>query len=437
MAELYVSKPTPSIELPGNATAPFGLASLNAPGSNFASTYGYSTSKLIADEILYRIIDTAPEQYNALKVLFSKSPEGHGSDEVIWFEHPWGRPLIEANAWNHNTGVITLTGTYNTVQELPAVKGDVIKTVGETPLLVTAQTLAAGIADSSTLTVISQTGGSLTAGLISSGDYLALQGPIIADGMNDFYHYDRINPDEKYNYIQRFQRNIRFSTWELAKYKSKGLTDFLEFNKKESLRQLRTDMFSFAMNGTRGEFLIPGSVSGNYSAKCTEGYFQTMSRAGSLNATVSLSGLPTAFEYLAHASNYKREGGTRFVYATDANLFQLSKAYKDEKTRYTPESKLADLNLEQIVLGTARFVLVPCELFKEESVFPTTWADRFLVIDQEMVTPIIFNQFPMMDGGETINKQRGSREDFTDWWIQAQLGVKFANPLGSFYIDIA
>jgi len=111
-------------------------------------------------------------------------------------------------------------------------------------------------------------------------------------------------------------------------------------------------------------FIILGSVSGNYSAKCTEVYFQSMSRAGSLNATVSLSGLPTAFESLAHASNYKREGGTRFVYATDANLFQLSKAYKDEKTRYTPESKLADLNLEQIVLGTARFVLVPCELFK-------------------------------------------------------------------------
>jgi len=55
-----------------------------------------------------------------------------------------------------------------------------------------------------------------------------------------------------------------------------------------------------------------------------------------------------------------------------------------------------------------------------------------------MVTPIIFNQFPMMDGGETINKQRGSKRRFSQiGGIQAQLGVKFANPLGSFYIDIA
>lgn len=42
-----------------------------------------------------------------------------------------------------------------------------------------------------------------------------------------------------------------------------------------------------------------------------------------------------------------------------------------------------------------------------------------------------------MDSGATLDKgTSGTREDFKDWYVEANLSLQFNNPLGSFWLDI-
>jgi len=42
---------------------------------------------------------------------------------------------------------------------------------------------------------------------------------------------------------------------------------------------------------------------------------------------------------------------------------------------------------------------------------------------------------PAVRMGQTDNLDKGSREDFTDWWVKSQLSMKFNNPNGSFIMQ--
>jgi hypothetical protein len=168
------------------------------------------------------------------------------------------------------------------------------------------------------------------------------------------------------------------------------------------------------------------------------GIYPTMVAAGSMTANPTIAGLRTAFETLAFKTNFKKEGGTRMIYATDEMLYELSKIFKDPGTRYTPNDKIADLNLTEYRMGTMKFVPVPCELFKEQSCFPKEWARKILVLDQETISPVKMKGLPSMFSGTTLDKgANGTREDFKDWYTEANLSLRFNNPLGSFYIDVA
>ena len=437
----HIFKPTPNIETPGVATNPFGNALANASGSNYASNYSLATTKMLQDAILYAIFDSAPAQYNALKLLYSTPFETVKSDEFIYFEEPWGRPTIEAFTWDETTpttgtiGTLTIAGTYTSEDDMPAIKGDIVTTASGEPLMVVGRTFSA-VANSCVLLLKVQTGGTLTAGDITAGDFLAIQSATIGDGMNDFYHYDRATADEKYNYVQRFQRCSRWNTWELINWQNKGVTDFVERDKMKKLNQLRVDMFSTFMNGTRGEFQIPGVTSGQYRAKTMGGIYPIMVNAGAQHASPTITGLKTAFESLAFSTNFKAEGGLRYIYATDEMIYNLSKEYKETYTRYTPNDKIANFNLNEFIIGTMRFVPIPCELFKEKTVFPETWNNKILVVDKETIKPTIMEGYPHLNMGETKDKREGTREDYKDWWVEAQLGLKFNNPIGGFYIDV-
>lgn len=430
-----IAQPTPNPTNPGIATDPWGQTSNNPPGSQYASDYSYSTSSLWMEAIKREIIDVAPQRYLALKVLYQMAFQNRIRSEHKYFEKDWQRPEILVNAWNHNTGVITLSGTYATEELMPATKGDIIQCPGGTVLIVTDRTHSA-VADSATLTVAAQTGGSLTAGLMSADDYLNIGGPVIADGMNEFLHYDRVKVDEKFNYIMNFQRACRWGRRELVEAQNSGTTNYLELDKQEKIDQIRVDMMWALFNGYRGEFSIPGATSGNYKAKTMYGIYPLMVNAGAPHTSVTASGLREAFKWLAFESNHKAEGGTRVVYATAENITKLSEAYKATLTRFKPEDKMADLDLDMIKFGGMNFVMVPCELFRERTVFPETWKDKLIIVDQASLTPVILANTPHMDMGMTDNKQRGSYRDYTDWWVEAQIGLEYANPAGGFYIDL-
>lgn len=420
---------------PGIQNAPFGITKANPQGSFYANEsatiFNAAETNLLRKAIRERIFDAAPQQYNALKLVFARSPKSYPSDEFEYLEKTFGRNPLTADAI---AGVVApVAGTQVTqVITLTAASMDYV-----TPdMVITYPDNSEGIIVSINAGANQITVGSLTsAGLpaVAAGDVFAFRSTIEGDGQDFFSHYQRLETITRYNYVQFFLRAQRWDRVEYQKYVNTGTTDYLERDKEEKLKQLRTDLFVSYFNGHRGEFV----TSQTYAAKSMGGIYPTMVNAGSLSANPTTAGLKNAFESLAFATNYKVEGGTRFIYGSQEMLYKFSEIYKQPGLRYTPNDKIADLDLQMIEFGGMKFVLVPCELFREPSCFPAEWSRKIIVLDQETVKPVIMEGIPAMDMGSTLDRgQNGTRENYKDWYCSAQLSLEFDNPLGSFWIDV-
>ena len=417
---------------PGIGNSPFGNVNTNPQSSNYGANSGYSAQEsiLIAKAIKKALFDTAPKQFNALKLVFEKEFVEYNNDEFEYLEYGFGRSAAECNAIV--AGVAAVPGT--AVQQVIAFTAGSIPHMGIDLILVYpdgTKGIIKAIAGNN-VTVESQTSVGLPATAV--GDIFSIQSTIQGDGMDTFSNYERLETVTRYNYIQLFLRACRWGRVELLKHQNSGTTDFLEADKKEKMRQIRTDLFNSFFNGTRGEFALANGLP----AKSMGGIFPTMQAAGSMNANPTLAGLRAAFETLAFKTNHKAEGGVRMIYGTDEILYELSKIFKDPGIRYAPSDRIADMNLTEYRLGTMRFVPVPCELFKEQSCFPKDWARRMLVIDQETVAPVKMKGLPAMYTGTTLDRgANGTREGYKDWYVEANLSLQFNNPVGSFWIDVA
>lgn len=418
---------------PGTGNSPYGNIAANPQASNYGTASGFSATEtiLIAKAVREAIFDAAPEQYMALRLVFEKDFEEVNLDEFEYLEKTFGRTALEANAIVAAQAAVpgaiqtqTLTLTAATATKIGIDK--IVIYPDGTKATITA------VLSATTFTVKSQTGVGLPA--IAVGDIFSIQSTLVADGANYFADYERTQTITRYNYIQMFLRARRWTRMELLKYQNAGTTNYLDIDRKDKIDQLRVDLFNSFFNGTRGEF----QLSSGAPAKSMGGIYPTMVAAGSMTANPTIAGLRTAFETLAFKTNFKKEGGTRMIYATDEMLYELSKIFKDPGTRYAPSDKIADLNLTEYRMGTMKFVPVPCELFKEQSCFPKEWARKILVLDQETISPVKMKGLPSMFSGTTLDKgANGTREDFKDWYTEANLSLRFNNPLGSFYIDVA
>jgi len=415
---------------PGLGNLPFGNRNTNPEGSFYSGDSEYSPveSDLIAKAIKYAIFDAAPAQYNSLKVLFSKPFSEKNLDEFEYKEKSFGRSPIEAAAITavqvavpgaHVTQAITLTAA-----SLTRVSPDLIIIYPDGTHGVI-QSIAGNVA-----TVNSLTNGGLPA--VAVGVVFAIQSTVRSDGMDYFSSYERLEDITRYNYIQFFLRARRWAKVELQKYINAGTTSYLKDDKEEKMKQLRIDMFNSFWNGVRGEY----TISNGYAAKAMGGIYPTMTAAGAASGNPTLAGLQAMFETYAFQTNFKAEGGTRFIYGTDEILNEFSKIYKQPGLRYEPNNEIANLKLKRIELGTQNFVLVPCELWREESCFESAWARRVIVLDQETVRPVKMKGIPALEMGQTDNINKGSREDYTDWWCRSQLSIEFNNPVASFSLDI-
>ena len=81
-----------------------------------------------------------------------------------------------------------------------------------------------------------------------------------------------------------------------------------------------------------------------------------------------------------------------------------------------------------------KFILVPCELFKEVSAFTADWGRRILVLDMDAIRPVTMRGIPAMEAGTTLGME--IREGFREWWIKAQLSIEYNNPQSGFIIDV-
>jgi hypothetical protein len=85
---------------PGIGNAPFGNPNTNPQGSEYAIDSGYNPTEsiLIRKAIKEAIFDAAPEQYNALKLVFEKEFEEVNNDEFEYLENTFGRSAVESTA---------------------------------------------------------------------------------------------------------------------------------------------------------------------------------------------------------------------------------------------------------------------------------------------------------------------------------------------------
>lgn len=420
-----------TIYSPGVQNAPFGLSQTNAQGSFYGaeSSLTPDESNLIRKEIRKKLFDSAPAQYNSLKLVFSTAPEEVGSDEFEYLEYTFGRnPLVAGTTASTVAAVAKTIVSHSFDLDAASLK------YASVDMVITYPDNTEGVITAisgSTITVSSRTSVGLSA--VAVGDVFAIRSSIEGDGSNDFSIYDRLETVTRYNYVQFFARAKRWDRVELQKFKNMGTTDYLEVDKEQKKKQLRIDLFVSYFNGHRGEY----ALANNKIAKSMGGIYPTMVAAGSLSANPTVAGFQAAFEKLAFATNFKAEGATRFIYGTQESLNNFSKIYKQPGLRYTPDNEMANLNLTMIEFGGMKFVLVPCELFRETSCFPAEWNKRLLVLDLDTIKPVKMKGIPMFDMGSTLDRgANGTRENYKDWWCTAQLSLKMNNPLASFIIDI-
>lgn len=417
---------------PGVGGLPFGNVPANPQSANYITDSGYgATGTILLQKAIERAIYSAvPEQYYALKLIFQKQFEDVLSDEFEYLEKTFGRTALASNG---TASAVSASAGAEVTQTI-TMTADSITRIRENDIIMYPDNVTKAIVRSfsgNDVTVASQTSIGLPA--VASGDVFSIQGPLMADGESNFYHWDRMQTVTRYNYIQLFLRAARWNKVELIKYQNLGTTDYLVKDKAEKMEQLRTDLFVTFFNGTRGEFKMS---SGN-PAKTTAGIFPSMLSAGSMSGNPTTAGLRSTFSTLAFKTNYKQEGGTRMIYGTPEMLYELSKVFKDPGTRYAPNDTVSSMDLKQYEFGGMKFVPVPCQLFQEQSCFPAQWQRKILVLDQETIQPVKLKGLAAMDSGSTLDKgENGTRESFKDWYVEANLGLKFNNPLGSFYMDI-
>lgn len=419
---------------PGTQNAPFGLKNTNPEGSNYASESIYSAQEIQSQlqKSVHKILfDAAPAKYMSLKLLYAKSREEVGSDEFEYLEYTFGRSPLEVDAGVALAAQPAVVGANQTatvdltLASMDHVSIDMILTFPDNSKAVITQ-----IIGPNQIVIGSYSNEGLPA--INAGDIISFHGTIEGDGMDSFSNYTRTETVVRYNYIQFFLRSKRWDRVELVKWQNQGVTDFLAVDKKQKLKQLRVDFFNAYWNGHRGEVALANGVV----AKSMGGIFPSMVSAGSASATVTPSGLKVAFETLLFNTDHTTEGSTRFLYGTNKMLHMFSEIYKQPGLRYSPNNHIADLKLTSILIGQEEIVLVPCELWREESCFPRIWQRRLILLDQETITPVKMRGIPSLEMFQTDNRSKGSRENFTDWSCGGHLSLKFNNPLGSFYLDV-
>jgi hypothetical protein len=384
--------------------------------------YGHDISLLVQKLTNRAIFDAAPQQFMDLKLLNMVPAEQVNSDEFFYQEMGYQRePLVATAAsaavsWP-TTQTISVASvdniSTNTIISYPnGQKGSV--TVVDTSLL--------------TITVSPYNGDTLPAVAIS--DVLANVSTVDHDGSEGFAQYFRASTIERNNYIQLFNKAIRYSEVELHKLKNMGTTsNFLEMERNAMFNQHRIDLSNAFWTGQKGEVITQNGTP----AKTTGGVFTAMLEAGSPNALATSGTLVDAFEDMILSSEYGEYGAARMAYMTPRIHRMLSLAYKEGLTRYAPNDEIALLNLKEVNIGSSRIVLVPYKRFEDAASFPSSFANRICILDMKNIKR---TQLWGERSGDTLKLEDGVPKRYGDVWVDCNMGIKFHNPLACAYVDI-
>jgi hypothetical protein len=406
-----------------DTTAKFTNQNLNSVGSEYANLYGHDLSLLVQKLTNRAIFDAAPQQFMDLKLLNMVSPEQVNSDEFFFQEMAYQRePLVAiagaAGVAYPATQTISVQSVdniaTNTIISYPNGQKGSVTAVDTTNL---------------TVTVTPYNGDTLPA--VSADDILANVSSVDYDGSEGFAQYFRASTIERSNYVQLFNKAIRYSEVELHKLKNQGTTsNFLEMEKAAMFNQHRIDISNAFWTGQKGEIITQNGTP----AKTTGGVYTSMLEAGAPNALATSATLIDAFEDVVLSSEYGDYGTTRMAFMTPRIHRALSLAYKDEHTRYQPNDEIALLNLREINLGSSRIVLVPFKRFEDRASFPGSFENKIVILDMKNIKR---TQLWGERSGDTLKLEDGVPKRYGDVWVDCNMGVKMHNPLACAWVDIA
>ena len=410
------------MSLYNNPDSKFSNQNYNSVGSEYASLYGHDISLLVQKLTNRAIFDASPQQFMDLKLLNMVAAEQVNSDEFFYQEMGYQRePLVATAAsaavsWPA-TQTISIASTdnisTNTIISYPNGQKGSVTNVDTTLLQVT---------------VSPYNGDTLPA--VSADDVLANVSSVDHDGSDGFAQYFRASTIERNNYIQLFNKAIRYSEVELHKLKNMGTTsNFLEMERTAMFNQHRIDLSNAFWTGQKGEVITANSTP----AKTTGGVFSSMLDAGSPNALATTTTLVSAFEDMVLSSEYGDYGQARMAFMTPRVHRALSLAYKEELTRYAPNDDIALLNLKEVNLGSSRIVLVPFKRFEDTASFPGSFANRIVILDMKNIKR---TQLWGERSGDTLKLEDGVPKRYGDIWVDCNMGVKFHNPLACAWLDI-
>jgi hypothetical protein len=405
-----------------DTSAKFNNTNLNSVGSEYASLYGHDISLLVQKLTNRAIFDASPQQFMDLKLLNMVPAEQVNSDEYFFQEMGYQREPLVATAVASavaypTTQVISVTSvdniSTNTIISYPNGQKGVVTAVNTSLLQIT---------------VSPYNGDTLPA--VAPDDVLANVSTVDHDGSDGFSQYFRASTIERSNYVQLFNKAIRYSEVELHKLKNMGTTsNFLEMERNAMFNQHRIDLSNAFWVGQKGE--VP-TFNGT-PAKTTGGVFSSMVEAGSPNALATASTLVDAFEDMVLSSEYGDYGQARMAYMTPRIHRALSLAYKEELTRYAPNDEIALLNLKEVNLGSSRIVLVPYKRFEDGASFPGSFANRIVLLDMKNIKRV---QLWGERSGDTLKLEDGVPKRYGDVWVDCNMGVKFHNPLACAWLDV-
>lgn len=406
-----------------DSSAKFTNANLNSVGSEYASTYGHDVSTLVQKLTNRRIFNSAPQQFMDLRLLNEVPTESVRSDEFFYQEMGYQREALVATATaaavSYPTSqVITVQSvdsiTTNTIIVYPNNQKGVVTSVDQAALQIT---------------VAPYVGDTLPA--VAIDDVIANLSSVDHDGSEGFAQHFRATTVERNNYVQLFNKAMRYGEVELFKLRNNGTTEnFLEMEREAMYNQHRIDISNAFWIGQKGEVVLRNGVK----AKTTGGVFTRMVEAGSPNALATTSTLVQAFEDVIFASEYGQYGAVRMAFMTPRVHRILSLAYKNEHTRYEPTDEIALLNLKEVNIGSSRIVLVPFKRFEDSASFPASFKNRIIILDMKNLSRC---QMWGERSGETPDlNSNGTPKRYKDMYVDSNMGVKDFNPLAHAYVDI-
>lgn len=410
------------MSLYNETSAKFSNQNYNSVGSEYANLYGHDISLLVQKLTNRAIFDAAPQQFMDLKLMNMIPAETVNSDEFFFQEMGYQREPLQVTA-------VSATVSYPTTQTINVASVDNISTntIISYP---NGQKGSVVAVDTSLLTVTVSPYNGDTLPAVAIGDVLANVSTVDHDGSEGFAQYFRASTIERVNYVQLFNKAIRYSEVELHKLKNMGTTaNFLEMERNAMFNQHRIDISNALWTGQKGEV----STANGTPAKTTGGVYTSMVEAGSPNAVATASTLVDAFEDMVLSSEFGDYGQARMAYMTPRMHRMLSLAYKDELTRYAPNDEISLLNLKEINLGSSRIVLVPYKRFEDAASFPGSFANRIAILDMKNIKRV---QLWGERSGDTLKLEDGVPKRYGDVWVDCNMGVKFNNPLACAYLDV-